>query len=256
MGGVSDGYRLVWFHHLHKSAGTLIVNIALRNGEVPYPSHGNGNPKGGDGVLLPIWEYGGVALGSFIDECEREGVTFVATEHGAPDFGVLIGDPRVLLVTCLRDPLKRCASNFNYAYYSGYTDAPSMVDFALEPNVHMSDNYYTRMFSRMEQLPLVGIGEESLSSALETVSGFDLVLSTDPSHMDIASAMSESLGWVGMGSVDRHSTFGDGWRMVNLLKKLQFGRLLRYVSKRDMSEGVDSLRPNYELDYRMMAELF
>jgi len=44
--------------------------------------------------------------------------------------------------------------------------------------------------------------------------------------------------------------------MVNLLKKLQFGRLLRYVSKRDMSEGVDSLRPNYELDYRMMAELF
>ena len=131
-----------------------------------------------------------------------------------------------------------------------------MADFALEPNVHMSDNYYTRMFSRMEQLPLVGIGEESLSSALETVSGFDLVLSTDPSHMDMASAMSESLGWVGMGDVDRHSTFGDGWRMVNMLKKLQFGRLLRYVSRRDMSEGVDSLRPNYELDYRMMAELF
>jgi hypothetical protein len=256
MGGGSDEYRLVWFHHLHKSAGTLIVNMALRNGEVPYPSHGNGNPKGEDGVLLPIWEYDEGTLESFIDECEREGVTFVATEHGAPDFGVLIGDPRVLLVTCLRDPLKRCASNFNYAYYSGYTDAPSMVDFALEPNVHMSDNYYTRMFSRMEQLPLVGIGEDSLSSALETVSGFDLVLSTDPSHMDMASAMSESLGWVGMGSVDRHSTFGDGWRMVNMLKKLQFGRLLRYVSKRDMSEGVDSLRPNYELDYRMMAELF
>ena len=60
-------------------------------------------------------------------------------------------------MTCLRDPLKRCASNFNYAYYSGYTDARSMGEFASEPNVHMSDNYYTRMFSRKEQLPLVGV---------------------------------------------------------------------------------------------------
>jgi len=103
---------------------------------------------------------------------------------------------------------------------------------------------------------VVSIGEESLSSALESVSGFDLVLITDLSHMDMASAMNETLGWVGMEGVDRHSTFGDGWRMVNMLKKLQFVRLLRYVSKRDMSDGVDSLRPNYELDYRMMAELF
>jgi len=256
MGGGSDGYRLVWFHHLHKSAGTLIVNMALRNGEVPYPSHGNGNPKGEDGILLPIWEYDEGALGSFIDKCERMGVTFVATEHGAPNYEVLIEDPRVFLVTCLRDPVKRCASNFNYAYYSGYTEATSMGDFAMEPNVHMSDNYYTRMFSRSEQLPLADIGDEALSTALEAISGFDLVLSTNPSHMDLASEMRDSLGWVGMEGVDRHSTFGDGWRMANMLKKLQFMRLLRYISKRDMSEGVDSLRPNYELDYRMMAELF
>ena len=83
----SGGYRLVWFHHLHKSAGTLIANMALRHGEVPCASHENGNPNGEDGVLLPIWEYDEGTLGSFIDECEREGVTFVATKHGASDSG-------------------------------------------------------------------------------------------------------------------------------------------------------------------------
>ena len=123
MEGGSDGYRLVWFHHLHKSAGTLIVNMALRNGEVPYPSHGNGNPKSESGELLRLWEYDEGSLREFIDQCEGRGVTFVATEHGAPDFSLLAEDSRVVLVTCLRDPLKRCASNFNYAYYSGYTDA-------------------------------------------------------------------------------------------------------------------------------------
>ena len=256
MKGASDGYRLVWFHHLHKSAGTLIVNMALRNGEVPYPSHGNGNPKSESGELLRLWEYDEGSLREFIDQCEGAGVTFVATEHGAPDFSVLAEDSRVILVTCLRDPLKRCASNFNYAYYSGYTDARSMGEFASEPNVHMSDNYYTRMFSRKEQFPLIEVDEGDLSSALEAVSGFDLVLSTDPSHMDLGSKMEGALGWIGMDDVDRHSTFGDGWRMLNMLKKGQFSRFFRYISKKDMSDGVESLRQDYDLDYRMFSELF
>ena len=118
------------------------------------------------------------------------------------------------------------------------------------------DSYYTRMFSRKEQLPLVGVDDHDLSSALEAVSGFDLVLSTDPSHMDLGSKMQESLGWIGMDGVDRHSTFGDGWRMLNMLKKGQFGRFFRYISKKDMSDGVESLRKDYDLDYRMLSELF
>tara|TARA_B100000579_G_scaffold426107_1_gene432853 strand:- start:803 stop:1207 length:405 start_codon:yes stop_codon:yes gene_type:complete len=131
-----------------------------------------------------------------------------------------------------------------------------MGEFASEPNVHMSDNYYTRMFSRKEQLPLVGVDEGDLSSALEAVSGFDLVLSTDPSHMDLGSKMQGALGWTGMDDVDRHSTFGDGWRMLNMLKKGQFARFFRYISKKDMSDGVESLRQDYDLDYRMFSELF
>ena len=131
-----------------------------------------------------------------------------------------------------------------------------MSEFASEPNVHMSDNYYTRMFSRKEQLPLVGVDDHDLSSALEAVSGFDLVLSTDPSHMDLGSKMQGALGWTGMDDVDRHSTFGDGWRMLNMLKKGQFARFFKYISKKDMSDGVESLRQDYDLDYRMFSELF
>jgi hypothetical protein len=59
-----------------------------------------------------------------------------------------------------------------------------------------------------------------------------------------------------MDGVDRHSTFGDGWRMLNMLKNGQFGRFFRYISKKDMSDGVESLRQDYDLDYRMFSELF
>ena len=134
---MSNDYRLIWFQHLHKSAGTLIVNMAIENNEVLYQSHGNGNPKNKDGNVLPLWEYNEKELINFIDKCEKDGVTFVATEQGSPNFETLIEDSRVFLITCLRDPLKRSVSNFNYAYYSGYTDCTSYEKFAEKPNVYM-----------------------------------------------------------------------------------------------------------------------
>ena len=37
-------YRLVWFQHLHKAAGTYVIRRAMANGETFWPEHENGNP--------------------------------------------------------------------------------------------------------------------------------------------------------------------------------------------------------------------
>ncbi|MCH2268893.1 hypothetical protein [Candidatus Thalassarchaeum betae] len=252
MGG-GEGYRLVWFQHLHKAAGTLIVNLAEVNGETLYPSHANGNPKDEDGEVIPLWEFDAELLSSFIDNCESQGVTFVATEHGAPDYSVLAADPRVFLISCMREPLKRGVANHNYAYYSGYTDAATLEEFVSEANVHMSDEYYVRMFSRREQLPLAPIEEDDYMRAMNALSGFDLILSTE--HMVLRERLSESLGWSELGA-DRHATFGDGWKAWNMLKRLQLGRLVRYLRKRDASESRAALEGRFDMDYRLMDELF
>ena len=84
-------YRLVWFQHLHKAAGTYVIRRAMANGETFWPEHSNGNPRV-DGQLVPLWEMSSDQLTSFIDECEKKGVTFVACEWGGPDFQTLAND--------------------------------------------------------------------------------------------------------------------------------------------------------------------
>ena len=54
-------YRLVWFQHLHKAAGTYVVRRALTNGEKPYPLNKNGHPHDDTGAI-PLWEMTGEEL--------------------------------------------------------------------------------------------------------------------------------------------------------------------------------------------------
>ena len=253
---VEDDYRLIWFQHLHKSAGTLIVNMAIQNGEVLYDKHGNGNPKTEDGVVISLLEYDEKELTNFIDECETNGVTFIATEQGSPNFNILIKDPRVFLITCLRDPLRRSVSNFNYDYYSGYTDCTSLEKFIEKPNIYMSDNYYTRIFSNSEQLPLVDIGENEYRSAEKILLEFDLVLSTNKSHMSLFSELNEIFGWIKKDSIQQHATFGDYWKVINMLKKLEIRKLSRYLRRKDMALGIESMESKYDLDYKLIKKLF
>lgn len=64
-------YRLIWFQHIHKAAGTLIVNMAKANNEKMYIPNNNGNPTDDNGVVLPVWEYNNFELSKFIDNCEE-----------------------------------------------------------------------------------------------------------------------------------------------------------------------------------------
>ena len=45
-------YRLVWFQHLHKAAGIVIINMAKVNQEILYNPNNNGNPANNNGKTL------------------------------------------------------------------------------------------------------------------------------------------------------------------------------------------------------------
>lgn len=173
---MAKNYRLIWFQHISKAAGTSIVELARANDEIFYPRHKNGNPLKSDGTLIRLWEMDASQLKGFIDHCEKERITFVATEWGAPDFSVLASDPRVVLITCLRDPLKRFISNYYYGFHWGYTDctSPELYENSNKSiwGSYTRDNYYCRMFSRCHHRP-EGITRDHYEVAKRNLSLFD-----------------------------------------------------------------------------------
>tara|TARA_B100000686_G_scaffold309158_1_gene350833 strand:+ start:2073 stop:2825 length:753 start_codon:yes stop_codon:yes gene_type:complete len=245
-------YRLIWFQHIHKAAGTMVVNLAEANGEVLYPNNANGNPLDENGEKVELWKHSDTELGLFIDECEKMGVTFVATEHGSPDFNTLYEDERVVTITTLREPVSRAVSNYNHAYYAGYTQSRNLTEYLAEGRLFMSDNYYVRCFSRNEQLPLVKLSEEDLQTALGVLSKFDLVIQLG--RDDVQGILGDELGWDEC-SVDTHPTFGNGWNLWNMIKKCKLGKAIRYLKKSDAPGDYSQLEGRYDLDAKLMEAI-
>jgi len=246
-------YRLIWFQHIHKAAGTLVVNLALANGEILYPNNANGNPLDEEGNRIELWNFDGQELLSFVDKCERLGVTFVATEHGSPDFQILHDDDRITLLTILRDPKERAISNFNHAYYSEYTSVKNLSDFLIEGRFFMSDNHYVRIFSRNEQPPMSRLSSEDLEKALTNLSLFDIVLRI--SHSDIVGSLTTELSW-SAPPVDMHTTFRDPWKIWNMIKKARVSKLLNYIRGIPAPGDPLLLDERYDLDYLLIEKLF
>tara|TARA_B100001564_G_scaffold282362_2_gene244863 strand:+ start:960 stop:1676 length:717 start_codon:yes stop_codon:yes gene_type:complete len=208
-------YRLVWFQHLHKAAGTYVIRRAMANGETFWPNHENGNPVT-DGEVIPLWDMDSVELTSFIDECEKKGVTFVACEWGGPDYETLAKDERVTMLTCLRNPIKRLVSNYNYDHYWMWTKASSYQEYLAEGHLHSSPEYYTKIFAR---------GELDSNKALSNLELFDHVIIAEDG-MEVL----DELGWP-KESDTTHPTFGDSRRAMILFTKLRWFRLFNYLKK-------------------------
>jgi|TARA_B100001105_G_C22347348_1_gene424088 hypothetical protein len=223
-------YRLIWFQHVHKAAGSLIVNQAIANGEVLFKNHKNGNPYTPEGELTPLWEFDKDLLTAFVDQCEAEGVTFVATEWGAPIYEVLHSDPRVVLVTCLREPWSRFISNFNYDYYHGFTKSRTLGEFLSEELRIKQDNFLVRVFSRNYSAPEGQLDEISLSTAFSNLHLFDLVLVTERQY-DLSNHLFEALGWQSK-PVFSHTTFGNLWLLKSLVGRLRLYTAWKYLLRR------------------------
>lgn len=187
----------------------------MANEETLWPNHKNGNPVS-EGEVIPLWEKSSKDLTSFIDECENKKVTFVACEWGGADFETLSKDDRVVLLTCLRHPIKRLISNYNYDHYWMWTKVRSYSEYLDEGYLHSSPEYYTKIFAR---------GENNLQKAKSNLELFDYVIIAE----DGMSALDE-LGW-NKESDTTHPTFGDKKRAAILFAKLRWLRLFNYLRK-------------------------
>jgi len=150
-----SNYRLVWFQHFHKAAGTTIVELAKQNAETFYTPNINGNPINTVGKQEEIWKYSPCRLMEFVDHCEENKFTFVATEWGVPHLDCLKDDRRVTLITCLRDPYSRFVSNYLFDYRMGFTDAKTVREYIGTKGLFSEHNYYCRM--------LGGIGSNKIT---------------------------------------------------------------------------------------------
>lgn len=226
-------FRLIWFQHVHKAAGSTVVNQAIANGETLYPNHENGNPCSPEGDAIPIWDYDENELREFVDDCESRGTTFVATEWGAPIYEVLHYDPRVVLVTCLREPWSRLVSNFNYDYYYGFSDSTTLTDYLHDTGQIKHDNFLVRIFSRNYDALASDLDETSLTQALSNLRLFDLVLVTER-RGDLNTHLFEALGWHNK-QVSPHATFGNPWALKSLLSRLRLHTALNYLLRRKIA---------------------
>ena len=173
---MKNKYNLIWFQHFHKAAGTTIVELAQKNKEVFWPVHENGNPVVTYNNFIKLWKYSEDGLNAFVDLCEEKGVTFVATEWGLPILDVLAKNPRVTLITCLRNPIDRFVSNFYYDLYNEFTMAKKINEYInSSKSAFTMFNYYTRVLSKHDNNPQ-NINEDFFYKAKDRLDQFDCCL--------------------------------------------------------------------------------
>ncbi len=207
-------FRLIWFQHFHKAAGTSIINVAKKNNETFYPKHENGNPISKDGKLLELWNYSKSELTAFVDHCETNNITFICTEWGVPLLEALADDTRVVLITCIRDPYRRLRSNYLYDLLNGYSKARSIDEYTKQPNSYCLPNYYTRELLRASIN--ADINENMLALAKRKIDLFDccLVLEKGLDELNLL------FGWNGIEKQSNKSTKID----LRELKRLVFSK--------------------------------
>ncbi|MBF2033961.1 MAG: sulfotransferase family 2 domain-containing protein [Leptolyngbyaceae cyanobacterium T60_A2020_046] len=203
-------YRLIWFQHFHKAGGTSIVNLAIENGETLYPKHRNGNPAMPSGKPIRPWQFSDRELTDFIDDCERQGVTFVATEWRLPNPTILANDPRVKLVTCLRDPLRRFVSNFYYDLYYGSTQARDLASYVGSKGEFSMFNYYCRILAQHNRAALE-VSAEEFQAAQRVLEQFDCTVILENGFESLGNA----LGWARVENIKINSVSRFDFRQIH-----------------------------------------
>lgn len=223
-----SAYRLVWFQHFHKAAGTSLVRLALANGELPIEGHSNGNlVEPGTRRSIPVWTWDADALHGLIDRFERLGVTFIATEFGVPDLLALSRDPRVRLVTCLREPLARFVSNYYFDLHRGYGKSVRLADYEGSRGNFTLANYYCWMLSRQSS-DAHAVTSADFEAAMANLSLFDLAFAAEqPSGWQ---TLRDTLGWTGEIPAANRNRFQ--WRQIaDLGRRGRFAPILRQLSQ-------------------------
>ena len=92
----------------------------------------------------------------------------------------------------------------------------------MEKEIYTSPEYYTRIFSR-NHTPSDPVTENHFKIAKENILLFDKIIIAETGMNDL-----DELGWINESDT-KHTTFGDRWAILFLLKKLRFWRLIQYI---------------------------
>jgi hypothetical protein len=105
---------------------------------------------------------------------------------------LLASDPRVTIITCLRDPLERFISNFNFDFWSGYTHCKSIEEYVNSSGSFTMFNYYCRILSQHNENPKP-ITIREFQEAKFLLSLFDYLVILE--KQDTFWGLNEFLGW-------------------------------------------------------------
>lgn len=245
-------YRLIWFQHFHKAAGSTIVEYANINNEKLYPNHLNGNPVEEDGTLINLDTFSPEELTLFIDKCEKNSITFVTTEWSAPDFDTLANDPRVVLITCIRDPLKRVVSNFYFDLYNSFTNSKKLENYVNSKGLtYTMDNYYCRILSRHDSNPNE-IDEILYKKAKMNLTKFDCCVTVESGF----SSLSKTLNWE-CPTIEKNKSGTNIRTYIRLLVKGQFKSIfmrLTFPKKSPSSDFCEEYKEKNIFDYKIFTD--
>ena len=150
------------FLHFHKCAGSSFINNAIESGYYLPKNHINGNIVNND------------------EEIRK----FKNKDHFNENYKLFFSKPRqlvsfeweipleylseitdeIIIVSILRDPIKRAYSNFIYDLINGYTDKNDIIEYFDGSEFYCSDNYYIRKILNINKK--IKIEEKHLKEAL------------------------------------------------------------------------------------------
>lgn len=179
--------KLIWFQHLHKAAGTTIVNVAAHQHIRFYKPNLNANPQytandAGYKRNLELYNTTEIRydrftperLNEFIDYTIQRGTEFIGCEWGFPTR--FVPHPDVFYLTCIRDPLTRMVSNYNYDKSNFPERYHEVSDWANQSYLYTRDNYYTLIFSGVDDSYQGEVTEDMYIQAFENIRRFNCVL--------------------------------------------------------------------------------
>ena len=64
----------------------------------------------------------------------------------------------------------------------------------------------------------------------------------------------KKFGWSEI-STNNHSTFGNKWRIINMIKRIKLLKLIRYIRKKNMVSDNSILDGMFDLDYELLSKI-
>lgn len=143
---------MIVFAHLHKAAGTSVVNAAIRSGLRLPENHENGHPLDEMADRIQLNAMQKEDIHSLFVSLQEQEVEFVAFEWGFPRFESFADIEGLRFLTVLRDPVDRAISNYRMDVLYKYAGKAvfGFDSYTREQAVYTASNYYIRFFCDLD----------------------------------------------------------------------------------------------------------